>query len=196
MLENEQIGTNYVIYVRKSEDDSQKQVRSVEDQIAVCRELAEKHDLNVIGEPITESRSARKSGNRPLFTKMIDQIRKGKIDGIISWHPDRLARNMKEAGEIIDLLDEGLLKDLKFAAHYFFNDYNGKMGLGIAFVMAKQYTDKLSIDVERGIYKSLMEGKSGGQYKPGYIRDNRTGRYEPDETQGYDGLTNFSIMRK
>lgn len=196
MYEDESLkGKNYVLYLRKSTDDASKQVRSIEDQESSCRELAKREGLH-IEETIFEERSAKRSRNRPKFTAMIEGVAKGKFDGILAWHPDRLARNMKEAGEIIDLLDEGYLVDLKFAAHRFINDYNGKMALGIDFVLAKQYTDKLSIDVKRGILKALMEGKSGGQYKPGYIRNPRTGLYEPDEAE-CSGLYNyFGIVRK
>lgn len=194
MMENQK-AERYVIYIRKSEDDKNKQVRSIEDQLAECREIAQKNDLFVSDE-IVESRSAKRSGNRPLFTGLLKKIEAGKVDGIIAWAPDRLARNMKEAGEIIDFLDEGDLVDLKFASMYFVNDYNGKMNLGISFVLAKQYTDKLSIDVSRGINKGLIEGKSGGQYKPGYLRMEKVGYYQPDEIVGSNGMTTFGLVRK
>ncbi len=187
--------TKCVIYLRKSEDDPNKQVRSIEDQHQSCKDVATRESLRVV-ETIREERSARKSNNRPKFTEMIRDIKAGKFDCIIAWHPDRLARNMKEAGEIIDLLDEGFLLDLKFAAHRFTNDYNGKMALGIDFVLAKQYTDKLSVDVKRGIHKSLMAGKSGGQFRTGYVRSNRTGFYEPDETRCDTQYTRFALVRK
>lgn len=67
----------------------------------------------------------------------------------MAWAPDRLARNMKEGGEIIDMLDEGIIKDLKFVNHSFTNDANGKMLLSIAFALDKRYTDDLSYNVKR-----------------------------------------------
>ena len=36
-----------------------------------------------------------------------------KADGIISWHPDRLARNSVDGGKIIHFVDRGLIKSLK-----------------------------------------------------------------------------------
>lgn len=190
-----QKGNKYVIYLRKSEDDPKKQVRSIDDQYASCMEIAKREKLHVT-QTIQEERSAKHSSNRPKFSAMIADIKKGKIDGIIAWHPDRLARNMKEAGEIIDLLDEKFLVDLRFAALAYTNDYNGKMALGIAFVFAKQYSDKLSVDVTRGNRRALKEGKSGGQFKAGYIRNSRTGFYEPDETRCNDDYTRFSLLKK
>ena len=39
------------------------------------------------GEPIQESKSTKKSGNRPLFSQMLKDIEKGKYDAILAWHP-------------------------------------------------------------------------------------------------------------
>jgi DNA invertase Pin-like site-specific DNA recombinase len=101
MGNNEQTSQlKYVIYARKSTDDPQRQVRSIEDQIAECRQLAERLHLKVVG-TITEKKSAKKPGRRPLFTKMLNDIKLGKFDGIVAWHPDRLARNMKEGGNLL-----------------------------------------------------------------------------------------------
>ena len=92
-----------------------------------------------------------------------------------------LARNMREGGELIDMLDEKILKDLRFVTHYFTNDANGKMLLGMAFVLSKHYSDDLSQKVTRGVRRSFQEGKSSGTPKYGYIRDEQ-GIYRPDGT--------------
>ncbi|MBR1875155.1 recombinase family protein, partial [Candidatus Saccharibacteria bacterium] len=53
-----------------------------------CKEYANNHGLLLVGEPIQESKSAKKSGNRPLFSQMLKDIEKGKYDAILAWHPD------------------------------------------------------------------------------------------------------------
>src|SRR5579859_2234112 len=134
----------YVLYARKSTDDPQRQVRSIDDQIAECRQLAQRLHLPLIEPPLIETKSAKKPGKRPIFRQMLQDIRQGKYDGIVAWNPDRLARNMKEGGEIIDMIDENIIADLKFVTHHFTKDANGKMLLGMAFVLSKQYSDSLS----------------------------------------------------
>src|SRR5579859_89439 len=176
----------YVLYARKSTDDSQKQVRSINDQIAECRQLAERIGLH-IADVITEKKSAKKPGLRPLFRQMLKDIQKGKYDGILAWHPDRLARNMKEGGAIIDMIDENYMKDMKFVMHHFSTDANGKMLLGMAFVLSKQYSDNLSQNVLRGVRRNFAEGKSSA-YKHGYKRDEE-GIYRPHPTY-------FPLIRK
>lgn len=193
----EQRAKRYCIYIRKSTDDPKKQVRSVEDQLTECLEFAKRNGIKVAEKDIIQdSLSARYSGRRPHFDQLIKMIRKGEVDGLIAWHPDRLARNMKEAGEIIDLLDAKLLVDLQFVAHAFINDYNGKMALGIAFVFAKQYSDKLGADVSRGLERSLQQGRSAGQYKPGYVRNDLTGLYEPDESDTGHGYNIYELVQE
>jgi site-specific DNA recombinase len=168
----------YVLYSRKSTTDESRQTRSIQDQITDCKVLIKQLGIHVVKAPITENRSAKRSGLRQQFSDMLSDIQKGKYDGIVAWHPDRLARNMLEAGMIIDMLDNGIIKDLRFVTHHFTNDASGKMLLGMAFVLSKQYSDDLSQKVTRGVRHTFAEGKTGTP-KHGYIRG-KDGYYIPD----------------
>lgn len=162
----------YAIYVRKSTDNEDNQERSLGDQLDECKKLASDNGIIVLEENIIqESESAKESGIRPKYRKLMDRIVSGELDAIISWHPNRLTRNMLEAGEIIDLLDKQIIKDLKFPSHTFANDASGKMLLGIVFVMAKQYSEQLSADIKRGNRKSIEAGDYINTPKHGYIKD-------------------------
>lgn len=159
----------YVIYARKSTKSEERQERSIPDQIADCKlREVNLYGLTVVGKPIREKQSAKEPDIRPKFRQMIDDIKAGKYDGIISWHPDRLARNMKEAGEIIDLLDKGILKDIRFATSSFENSPTGKMLLGISFVLSKQYSEHLSESVTRGNRRKTEDGVFFADMKHGY----------------------------
>lgn len=160
----------YVIYARKSTDDAENQVRSLGDQIIECREFATEFNLDV-RDVIQEAESAKEPDIRPKFKKMIEDVKRGKYDGIIAWHPDRLARNMKDAGEVIDLLDKRIIKDLRFKSFSFENNTSGKMLLGITFVLSKQYSDALSDNISRGNRRSIEEGKYVNKAKHGYYKD-------------------------
>lgn len=160
----------YAIYVRKSTDRKDNQAKSLPDQISECKAYADKEGFR-IADIIPEKESAKDSGIRPHFRQLIDDVKKGKYDGIIAWHPDRLARNMLEAGEIIDLLDKNIIKSLKFVSFSFQNDTSGKMLLGISFVMSKQYSDNLSDSINRAILGRLKEGQYLSYTKHGYYKD-------------------------
>ena len=98
----------YALYARKSTTSEDRQTSSIEDQIRDCMErvvtLDESNPLNIV-KVYQESYSAKVADTREQFKAMIREIELGHIDGVIAWHPDRLARNMKEAGTIIDLVD-------------------------------------------------------------------------------------------
>lgn len=175
----------YVIYARKSTEDDQRQMQSIEDQIEQCQKFARKNRLNVI-EIIREEKSAKEAGKRERFSKMIETIKEGtSYNSILAWHPDRLARNMKESGEILDLLDKGVIRDLKFDSYVFNNDPAGKMTLSILFAMAKEFSDKLSEDTKRGVRKKVSEGKYCGSSKKGYI-PNKDGYFRKEEETFYE----------
>lgn len=171
----------YVIYLRKSSEGEDAQAQSIPDQLTACQQMVLRDGLLVIGKPIEESASAWISNNRPKFNQMLKEISDGKYDGIISYHPDRLSRNMLESGMVMDMLDSVIIKDLKFPTLHFSNDSSGKLLLNILFAMAKNYTDNQSELIQRGIDSNLEKGKSSGVYKWGYIRDEVTGYYEPDQ---------------
>ena len=182
----------YVLYARKSTEDETRQIRSIPDQIAECSYLIKQLGLNVV-DTLTETKSAKKPGERTVFRQMLNDLSKGKYDGIISWHPDRLARNMREGGEIIDMIDEKQIIDLKFVTHHFTNDATGKMLLGMSFVLSKQYSDDLSQKVTRGVKRNLLEGKSSGTPKHGYVREE--GHYRPDG-KNFEIVQRAWLMRK
>lgn len=180
----------YVLYARKSTEDESRQIKSIPDQIDECKKMAERLGIN-ISVVLKEEKSAKKPNNRPIFTQMLKDIKTGKYDGILAWHPDRLARNMLEGGQIIDMIDEEIIKDLRFVTHHFSKDANGKMLLGMAFVLSKQYSDKLSQDVTRGVRRRLAEGKTSIP-KYGYI--NEDGIYKPDTRLNNNGYSNFDLI--
>ena len=177
----------YVLYARKSSEDEGAQEKSLPDQIAECKAFAEKHHLNVV-DIISEQKSAKISNNRPLFSQMLKDIKNGKYDAILAWHPDRLARNSLESGMIIDMLDNGIILDIKMPTTAFVNNASGKLLLNILFAMSKEYSEHLSESVLRAHKRNIKQGISSGTPKWGYIRDNVTGRYEPDE--------NFEIIKR
>lgn len=170
----------YVLYARKSSSDEDAQSHSIPAQIADCMRVAEREGLNVV-EILREEQSAKVPDKREVFKEMLKGIESGKYDGILCWHPDRLSRNMLESGKIIDLLDNTIIKDLRFFSHQFSNDANGKMLLGMLFVFSKQYSEGLSEKVRMGNKQNLRSGVGSGAPRWGYDRDEVNGHYTPNE---------------
>ena len=141
----------FILYARKSTDREDKQIQSIDDQVRLATERAVREGITIV-RTIVESRSAKLAGKRPGFAEMIRLLEKGRADAIVTWHPDRLARNAVDGGWVIDLLDRGKLKHVVFASGYQFdNTPEGKLMLSLVFSQAKYQVDKLTIDVSRGM---------------------------------------------
>ena len=204
----------YVIYCRKSTEETDRQTQSIPDQIRVCVDYAKNNNFPIANKPqdfsmfeseaelktmlesedeferklyyetqwlfiIKETRSAKIAGNRPKWKELMKWIKAGKVEWIISYSPDRQARNALEAGELIDLIDK--LEDkltLKYTNFHFEPNASGKMMLGIRFTLSKQYSDNISESVNRWNKSTYTRWKAGGNFKHGY-RINEEGYHEP-----------------
>ena len=102
----------FFIYCRKSSEDEERQILSIEAQLAELREFAKQHNLFVVKE-YYESKTAKEPG-REVFNAMLGEIESGKAQGILAWNPDRLARNSIDGGRVIYLVDTGKITTLKF----------------------------------------------------------------------------------
>jgi len=147
----------FFLYARKSTDEPDRQILSIESQIDELKEFATREQLEIV-ETFVESQTAKEPG-RPIFNNMLSLIEKGKASGILAWHPDRLARNSIDGGKIIYLCDLGLIKELKFPTFWFDATPQGKFMLNIAFGQSKYYVDNLSENVKRGLRQKVRRGE-------------------------------------
>ena len=169
----------YFIYVRKSTDDEDRQILSIEAQLVELRQYAERENLTVVSE-LVEAKTAKKPG-RPIFNNMLSRIQRHEADGILAWHPDRLARNSVDGGKIIYLVDRGVINELRFPTYRFDNNAQGKFMLSITFGQSKYYIDALAENIKRGIRLKLSKG-IWPQWAPiGYLNDRATRTIVKDE---------------
>lgn len=161
----------FFLYARKSTDDEERQMLSIEAQLAELREYASKESIPVARE-FVESRTAKEPG-RPIFNAMLNEVEKGGATGLLAWHPDRLARNSVDGGRVIYLVDTGKLTALKFPTFWFENTPQGKFVLNMAFGQSKYYVDALSENVRRGMRHKLRRGEFPGKPPVGYLNEPR-----------------------
>lgn len=198
----------YVIYARRSSETEDRQVLSLESQLDELRKLATLRGIEVT-EELTESASARDPG-RPVFNDLLHRVKTGKVQGILVWRLDRLARNMVDAGQIIYEVTEGRLIEIVAPEGTYTNTSDSKFMMTMVFGAAAKYADDLSSAVKRGRSTTFARGKVPGPVPLGYTKTHEhelvpgAGTVIPDPerfdivkrlwTEALDGATNVSEL--
>ena len=108
---NETQKIKYFAYCRKSTEDEDRQVLSLDSQENELKELAEYHGLKVV-KTFRESKSAKAPDKRPVFAEMIARIKSGEASGILCWKVDRLSRNPIDSATIQWLLQQESIRSI------------------------------------------------------------------------------------
>jgi len=172
----------YFIYARKSMEDEGRQILSIESQLCELREFAAKEKLEIVAS-FQEAKTAKEPG-RTKFAEMLSLIEKGKAEGILSWHPDRLARNSVDGGKIIHMIDRGLIKSLKFPTFWFEPTPQGLFMLNITFGQSKYFVDNLRENVKRGMRQKVRNGVWPVRAPDGYLNNPITRMIDVDPGKG------------
>src|SRR3989344_2957995 len=163
--------SKYFLYARKSTDVEDKQILSIEAQLAELRELAKRENLNIADEFI-EKRSAKIPG-RPIFNEMISKIQNGEAQGIICWKIDRLARNPVDGGQIQWLLQQGVIRHIQTHDRSHYPNDNVLM-MSVELGMVNEYVRQLSENTARGLKHKAREGYFPDLAPLGYINNPHT----------------------
>ena len=166
----------YFIYSRKSSEDEDRQMLSIEAQLSELNAIARQHGL-VIVETFTESKSAKEPG-RAVFNDMLRRIERGEADAILSWKLDRLARNFDDGGKIIGLLQRGVIQEIRTFEKTYLPSDNVLM-IAVELGMANQYVRDLSVNIRRGIREKIRRGIYFGKAPLGYFNEPRLRTIEP-----------------
>ncbi len=158
-----------LFYGRKSEEDSDRQIYSLEKQEDLSKTWERRNEIQIT-ERFEEERSAFKKIKRPEFQKMIAlakrELKKGHKVTIISWKINRLTRNPRDNFVIEELLDKGC--EFDFFEEPFSNDPAGRLVFRIFLSMAVHYSENLSSDVRGGQKTAISRGMYPGNAVIGY----------------------------
>lgn len=160
----------YRLYARKSTDTEDKQVQSLDDQISFMRATAKRENIRILGEPLRESKSAKRPFARPFFEQLLQEIEDGKIDGIVCWKLDRLSRNPADSGRIQQLLQDGKLQHILTAEKSYFPEDNAIV-FSVEAGMSNQYIRELASNTKRGMQSKAEKGYKPGVPPVGYLNE-------------------------
>ena len=86
---NPQKDVRYILYARKSSESEDRQMASINDQVEVMKQFAERHNLSVV-DIIQESKSAKTPRGRAGFQELLNRIHSGEAGRFLSQDPASL----------------------------------------------------------------------------------------------------------
>ncbi len=174
-------GLRYRLYARKSTDTEDRQIQSLDDQEKAMIATAKREGARIMGDPLRESKSAKRPFVRPLFDELLQDIEDGKIDGIVCWKLDRLSRNPTDSGRIQQLLQDGKLKHILTSDKSYYPEDNAIV-FSVEAGMSNQYIRELASNTKRGMKSKAEKGDKPGVPPVGYLNDkaNKTIIIDPE----------------
>lgn len=152
------------IYCRFSSHKQQE--LSIEGQMDICTEYAQKHNITVVGEYIDRARSAR-TENRADFRRLIRDACTGVVDCVLVWRYDRFFRNRAESALYRKQLEAAGVH-LISVTEFIPDGSAGIITQGMIETVAEYFSAKLSEDTIRGINKAAQKFQVTGPPALGY----------------------------
>ena len=167
-----------VIYARYSSDSQTEQ--SIEGQVRVCKQFAEKNDLLVVDQYIDRATTGT-NDNRAAFQQMLRDSKKAQWGAVIVYKLDRFARNKYES--VVNrkkLKDNGV--ELVSAMENIPDTPEGKLFLAVIEGFNEYFSEDLKQKVNRGLRESWLKGNATGGHPPfGYVIKDK--KYVIDEAE-------------
>lgn len=151
-----------VIYARYSSAAQTEQ--SIEGQLHVCYDYAEREDLTIVGEYIDRAMSGRYD-DRDEFQRMIDDSKKKQFQYILVYKLDRFARNRYDSAVYKHKLKQNGVKVLSACEHLGDNAESILLE-ALLEATAEYYSVDLSQKVRRGLRESALKANSCGGTPP------------------------------
>lgn len=181
----------YFVYVRKSSEQEDRQVLSIDSQKDELDKIVKELGIKVV-DILEESYSAKKPG-RPKFNGMMARIEKGEGNGLLVWSPNRISRNPIDTGAVVYAMDLEQLVEVRTPSQLFKNNPNDKFLLALFCNQAKLENDNKGVDVKRGLAKKARMGTPPTPAPVGYLND----RYgEKGSKTWFKDQDRFDLCRK
>jgi site-specific DNA recombinase len=150
-----------VIYARFSSD--RQRDRSIDDQVALCQELADRNGWTVIMVYADYAASGSTVYRRPEFSRMLADAEDRQFDIIISEDIDRLARGEGDAPKLRQRLEF-----LGVEIHTCADGHVTKLHAGLKGLMSSLFLDNLIAHTKRGMAGVVRDGRHPGGKSYGY----------------------------
>jgi DNA invertase Pin-like site-specific DNA recombinase len=151
------------IYERISSDPTGR-AAGVDRQDADCRALAKQLGWSVVAVHRDNDVSAYTGKPRPGYRALLADLREGRVDAVIAWHPDRLYRRLPDLEELAHVAQEHsiLIRTVRAGAV----DLNTASGVMTAEILASVSKHEVAHSIER-ITRAKAQAAAEGRYRGG-----------------------------
>ena len=154
------------IYCRISEDRTGAGL-GIERQREDCERLAERLGAGVVATYTDNDVSAYSGRTRAGYVALLDAIRAGDVDIVLSWHEDRLHRSPRELEDYIDACEpRGVVTHFAQAGQLDLSSASGRMTARIRGAVSRQESEHKSERVRRAQLQAAQAGKWLGGSPP------------------------------
>lgn len=161
---------NAVFYGRYS---SKKQNEtSIEAQLIVCRQFAQRNGINIIREYIDEGISA-KTSKRPQFQQMIKDSYQKDFQRVLVYQLDRFSRNRTDSAIYRNILQENGVKIMS-AKENITDDYTGILTTSVIEGLNEFFLLDLSNKVSRNMRLNAEKGQWNGRHSSTWLQTRNT----------------------
>lgn len=178
--------TRAAIYLRISSDPTEEEA-GVRRQEQDCRELAERLGWEVAEVYRENDTSAFKRKTvtlpdgkkvmrvvRPLFSKMLEEFASGRLNGMIVWDLDRLARDMRDLEDMIDIAESKAVEVRSVTGNLNLSTDDGVTMARVMMAMNNKSSRDTAKRVRSAAAQRAKEGKFHGG-RPPYGFDRQDG---------------------
>lgn len=169
-------GLRTALYVRLSvEDNGKEDADSLENQEALLRDYLEERPYLELVEVYSDNGFTGTDFERPAFIKLVEDVRKGRIDCIIVKDFSRLGRNYVETGEYLEKIFPFL--GVRFiSVNDGYDSASANAGELLAASLKNLINDMYAKDISKKICSTMKDkrrrGEYIGSYAPyGYLKD-------------------------
>lgn len=158
--------TRVALYARYSSDNQQE--ASVEDQLRLCRQYAERQGWTIV-ESYHDRAISGASLIRPGIQALMQDAQRGRFDVVLAEALDRISRDQEDVA--------GVYKRLTFAGVKIVTLSEGEithLHVGLKGTMNALFLKDLADKTRRGLRGRVEKGKSGGGLCYGYDVVKRT----------------------
>lgn len=166
------------IYTRVSTNEQSEEGYSLEEQERLLKKFCEDHDYIIFKVYSDRGISGKSIDARPAMKEMLKEADEKKFDMLITWKINRIARNMLNLLQIVDLLEKNNISFKSYSENFETETPMGKFSLQMMGAVGELERGTIAQNVKMGMLARAREGRWNGNILLGY------------NLKGKDGSTN------